>query len=190
MVFWLRCRTIPSIHWWPQDSYPYLNPSITMYNNLQLDIIRELGSKELTEGCIIFDTENQIIRWYKVLSYERFDCPISWDSELIRVVSLHRKSEIYEYDSRDKWWMEKIKYIKSQILWHIPHLSPCVTSKALGKWWWFDISEKNISFVDENWFEFCSSDMESPYIEYDHTKPLLEQSEPTLTQLLTLFTHD
>lgn len=166
MVFWLRCRTIPSIPRWHQDSYPYINHSITMYNKLQLDIIREFGSKELTEGLVIIH-ENQIWKiiwnkWYNFLiTYEK-----QWK----------------EFES--KIWEVSEYFIKKdcEILWHIPYLEDV-----------FRVAEEReiALYVDniEKEIRFFGKEVEE-YIPFNPTIQLLDQSESTLTQLLTLFKND
>lgn len=83
-----------------------------IYNNLQLDIIREFGSKELTEGCLIFMKEKN--------EFHVLDICDTIEEWVI---------------AREYPWSLSYNIITKdfEILWHIPNLSPDVFRVAEEK---------------------------------------------------------
>lgn len=72
-----------------------------------------------------------------------------------------------------------------EILWHIPHLFPDVARVMRDRWWSIDYEENlNESNI---WELYITHFGWNTVIPFDSIIPLLDQSESTLTQLLTLF---
>ncbi len=150
-------------------------------NNLDLKLFELFADKTLSEGCLVWDFESPNTYWYKIITYEEFDCVVNWDSEFMRVISFHRKKEIYEYDSRDVEWANSIKYLKSHILWHEPQLHD-VFMVANEKCYWWNMNDWDLSIT------FYYENRNLPPIKwYNPTLPLIQQSDSTKEQLIKLF---
>ena len=154
------------------------------YSKTQLDIIRQFGSKELSEGCLVWDFYNPNIFWYKILEYEVFPCVVNWESEYIKVRSFHRKRETYTYDSRQENDVKQIEYFKKNILWHIPELFPDVARVAKEKVRFLEIKCPHKCYLSISRWDI---ELELISIPYNPTLPLIDQEESTLVQLLNLF---
>ena len=150
------------------------------YTTLQLDIIREFGSKELTEGCYITYTWNPKFwkDWGDYLAMLKFS-----------------KNGIYEAKSKNCFWLlhlaeseeelneiQWLHWIRKEILWHIPHLED-VFRVAEERWLFCDCSTNSSSIRLYN--EDYTIEEEYPW---DSSTQPIDQDESTLTQLLTLFT--
>lgn len=132
------------------------------YSNVQLDIIRQFGSKELSEGCLVSTT------WWIWKIYKN-------DDDHIFFVELQN------------WELCVIRSKNSlEILWHIPELFPDVARVAKEKE--MDLECFISSFTDKYciWFTKWPRDAIQS-IPYNPTLPLIDQdSQLTLIPLLNL----
>lgn len=139
------------------------------YSNVQLDIIRQFGSKELSEGCIVRDLyrDSQPI-WKYLCDWKYF---YEWNIWFIP-----------DNEMTDWWETENI----FEILWHIPELFPDVARVAKEKE--MDLECFISSFTDKYciWFTKWPRDAIQS-IPYNPTLPLIDQEESTLVELLNLF---
>lgn len=155
-----------------------------MYTPTQLEIIKIFWKKDFTEWCLVWEFDNQNAFGYKIISYEKFDCPVEWDSEFIRLISFHRKKELYQYDSRE-WNSNKIiKFLKYNVLWHIPTLED-IFIVAHDREYYCEIVQSRNEY--DVYYLIIHTKWEEESIEYNPTIPVLEQSEYTLKQLISLF---
>lgn len=127
---------------------------------IQLDIIRTFGSKELSEGCLI-NTEHWERKWD--------DYFLVWDE------SLYRESR----NGNEPYLFSKT----FTILWHIPHLEDVFRVLIKEKW------HMHLLAKNDDTYEIWITRYEHVTVKfpYNPTLSLLDQSEETLTQLLNLF---
>ncbi len=136
------------------------------YTPIQLEAIKIFGMKDLTEGCIIFQPEYDYT--FKIPEDE-------WDL-MVAIRNWFRWTTILEI-SESKVWFE--------ILWHIPHLFPDVARELQKEWYVLELLKVD---TIKSVLKISRFDIKKDIIiSYKKLIPLLDQSEETLTQLISLF---
>lgn len=145
-----------------------------MYTPTQLSAIKIFGKKDLTEGCIV-RVQSKYPSWSM---YDDVIRKINEDEELtynFYHISINHISKNKDDD------------MIFTILWHEPHLEDVF--RVAGKKWLIITVQYNYSKREYIGITFDDNKAEWIWepIEYNPTLSLLEQSEETLTQLISLF---
>lgn len=146
--------------------YPYLLTNRYMYAPTQLEAIRIFGKKELNAWCIAKWKWQENVT--DIIAYR------IWDT--LWVVTY------YEWNGVNVERIEEFSIDEYEILWHEPHLED-VFRVADEKEILFDIEKHGL----EKWYCLYFYTPYTNNIEYNPTLQLLEQSESTLQQLISLF---
>lgn len=144
-----------------------------MYSQLDLELVRIFGTKELTEGCWInlqdeddYDDDGHICKLTQ---------PSEYDEKWYYLIYPHTP-----YWATDSIHIQKDKDSIFEILWHIPHLEDV-----------FRVAEeKNIKIEIDTGFKYSiylTVDDIQRDIAYNFSSTLLEQSEETKQALISLF---
>lgn len=136
---------------------------------IQLDIIKAFGSKELSEGCIVRDLYRDSQPIWKYLCDWKY--LYEWNIWFIP-----------DNEMTDWWETENI----FEILWHIPELFPCIARVAKEKGWFMEVDTQfsEITFYVVNKYKENET---IAFFKYDFSLPLIDQdSQLTLIPLLSL----
>ena len=147
-----------------------------MYTPTQLEAIRIFGRKDLTEGCLI-RIQSKYPSWAMMEYWWDED---AWDyDDVIRKINEDEELnyDCYEITINDISANEDDDMIFT-ILWHEPHLED-VFRVSKEKWVMINLSRDS-----NNWFELF---VWMKHFPYNPTITLIEQSEETLKQLISLF---
>lgn len=146
------------------------------YTSIQLEVIKLFGRKELSFGCILLDKEWKTYRkvvwesaWYGYDVYTEYNIP-----PLLEATSIEWEHQ-YSNNCKDDF----------EILWHIPHLFPDVARELQKEWYVLELLKVD---TIKSVLKISRFDIKKDIIiSYKKLIPLLEQSEETLTQLISLF---
>ena len=138
------------------------------YTPTQLEIIKIFWKKDLSFGCLI---RKEKWKWFKIANISDIKYP-DWKT-------CYKQAKWYWVHW--KFYQPKFKTeLDFEILWHIPHLED-VFRVAEEKWWKCEILDS-----ESIWYKNCII-IKWVWIEFNPTLLILEQSEETLKQLITLF---
>lgn len=147
---------------------------------IQLDIIRTFGSKELSEGCLVnFYWDSY--RWEEIHTLKYLFSP-NWDGFYFNNLSqdvwiwLEYRLHIFEEEELDDQY---------EILWHIPELFPDVARELSKNWYVLELLKVD---TIRSVLKISRYDMKKDIlIPYKKLIPLIDQDEQlTLLPLLNL----